>query len=132
MTNIHSNPTPSRQKFIEYLTLNRKAERTVHTYVSSIYSLARHSRRSPDLLGPEDIRRWLHHLTQVSHASHQTRINRASDFFGTTKSPPIPLPLLFVEADSRLLAERKQAPSTVNLFARVVLSRATPAYADCS
>src|ERR1035441_8060641 len=29
MTNIHSNPTPLRQKFIEYLTLNRKAERTV-------------------------------------------------------------------------------------------------------
>ncbi len=29
MTNIHSHPTPLRQKFIEYLTLNRKAERTV-------------------------------------------------------------------------------------------------------
>ena len=52
MTNIHSNPTPLRQKFIEYLTLNRKAERTVHCYVSFIYSLAKHYRRSPDLLGP--------------------------------------------------------------------------------
>ena len=31
MYNIYSNPTPLRQKFIEYLTLNRKAERTVHT-----------------------------------------------------------------------------------------------------
>ena len=51
MTNIHSNPTPLRQKFIEYLTLNRKAERTVHCYVSFIYSLAKHCRRSPDLLG---------------------------------------------------------------------------------
>src|SRR5664279_2157277 len=30
MNNIYSNPTPLRQKFIEYLTLNRKAERTVH------------------------------------------------------------------------------------------------------
>ena len=62
MTNIHSNPTPLRQKFIEYLTLNRKAERTVHTYVSFIYALAKHCRRSPDLLGPEDIRQWLYHL----------------------------------------------------------------------
>jgi hypothetical protein len=62
MTNIHSNPTPLRQKFIEYLTLNRKAERTVHTYVSFIYSLAKHCRRSPDLLGPEDIRQWLYYL----------------------------------------------------------------------
>ena len=40
MKNIHSNPTPLRQKFIEYLTLNRKAERTVHCYVSFIHSLA--------------------------------------------------------------------------------------------
>ena len=82
MTNIHSNPTPLRQKFIEYLSLNRKAERTVHTYVSFIYSLARHSRRSPDLLGHEDIRQWLYHL----------------------------------------IAERKQAPSTVNLAINAVRS----------
>src|ERR1035437_5521299 len=62
MTNIHSHPTPLRQNFIEYLTLNRKAERTVHCYVSFIYSLAKHCRRSPDLLGPEDIRHWLYYL----------------------------------------------------------------------
>jgi site-specific recombinase XerD len=82
MTNIYSHPTPLRQKFIEYLTLNRKAERTVHTYVSFIYSLAKHVRRSPDLLGPEDIRGWLYHL----------------------------------------IAERKQAPSTVNLAINAVRS----------
>src|ERR1017187_5886976 len=82
MTNIHSNPTPLRQKFIEYLTLNRKAERTVHCYVSFIYSLAKHCRRSPDLLGHEDIRGWLYYL----------------------------------------IAERKQAPSTVNLAINAVRS----------
>ena len=62
MTNIYCNPTPLRQKFIEYLTLNRKAERTVHGYVSFIHSLAKHSRRSPDLLGSEDIQQWLYYL----------------------------------------------------------------------
>ena len=82
MTNIHSHPTPLRQKFIEYLTLNRKAERTVHCYVSFIYSLAKHCRRSPDLLGHEDIRGWLYYL----------------------------------------IAERKQAPSTVNLAINAVRS----------
>ena len=61
MNNIHSNPTPLRQKLIEYLTRNRKAERTVHCYVSFIYSLAKHCRRSPDLLGHEDIRGWLYY-----------------------------------------------------------------------
>jgi len=82
MTNIYSNPTPLRQKFIEYLTLNRKAERTVHTYVSHIYSLAKHYRRSPDLLSHEDIQHWLYYL----------------------------------------IAERKQAPSTVNLAINAVRS----------
>jgi site-specific recombinase XerD len=82
MKNIHSHPTPLRQKFIEYLTLNRKAERTVHCYVSFIYSLAKHYHRSPDLLGHDDIQHWLYHL----------------------------------------IAERKQAPSTVNLAINAVRS----------
>ena len=75
MKNIHSNPTPLRQKFIEYLTLNRKAERTVHCYVSFIHSLAKFYHRSPELLSSEELQHWLYHL----------------------------------------IAERKQAPSTVNL-----------------
>ena len=82
MTNIYSNPTPLRQKFIEHLTLNRKAERTVHCYVGFIYSLAKHYRRSPDLLSHEDIQHWLYHL----------------------------------------IAERKQAASTVNLALNAVRS----------
>src|SRR6266481_10177773 len=77
---IYLNPTPLRQKFIEYLTLNRKAARTVQCYVSFIYALAKYYRRSPDLLSAEDIQHWLYHL----------------------------------------IAERKQAPSTVNLAINAV------------
>ena len=77
---IHSNPTPLRQKFIEYLTLNRKAARTVQCYVSFVYALAKYYLRSPDLLSAEDIQHWLYHL----------------------------------------IAERKQAPSTVNLAINAV------------
>ena len=33
-------------------------------------------------------------LTQVSHDPHQTLVNRASDFLGTTKSPRFPGPAL--------------------------------------
>jgi site-specific recombinase XerD len=85
MNNIHSNPTPLRQKFIEYLTLNRKAERTVHTYVSFIYSLARHTRRSPDLLGHEEIRQWLYHLIAERKQAASTvnlAINAVRSFYG--------------------------------------------------
>ena len=86
MTNIHSHPTPLRQKFIEYLTLNRKAERTVHTYVSFIYSLAKHGRRSPDLLGPEDIRHWLYYLIAERKQAASTvnlAINAVRSFYGS-------------------------------------------------
>jgi site-specific recombinase XerD len=85
MTNVHSNPTPLRQKFIEHLTLNRKAERTVHTYVSFIYSLAKHCRRSPDLLGPEDIRHWLYYLIAERKQAASTvnlAINAVRSFYG--------------------------------------------------
>jgi len=77
---IYLNPTPLRQKFIEYLTLNRKAARTVQCYVSFVYALAKYYLRSPDLLSAEDIQHWLYHL----------------------------------------IAERKQAPSTVNLAINAV------------
>src|SRR5665811_1930697 len=76
---------PLRQKFIEYLTLNRKAERTVHCYVSFIYSLAKHCRRSPDLLGPEDIRQWLYHLIAERKQAASTvnlAINAVRSFYG--------------------------------------------------
>jgi integrase/recombinase XerD len=85
MNNIYSNPTPLRQKFIEYLTLNRKAERTVHTYVSFIYALAKHCRRSPDLLGHEDIRQWLYYLIAERKQAASTvnlAINAVRSFFG--------------------------------------------------
>jgi len=82
MKSIHSNPTPLRQKFIEHLTLHRKAERTVHCYVSFIHSLAKFYHRSPELLSSEELQHWLYHL----------------------------------------IAERKQAPSTVNLAINAVRS----------
>src|ERR1017187_4073165 len=85
MTNVHSNPTPLRQKFIEYLTLNRNAERTVHCYVSFIYSLANHCRRSPDLPGPEDIRQCLYYLIAERKQAASTvnlAINAVRSFYG--------------------------------------------------
>jgi site-specific recombinase XerD len=80
--NIHSKPTPLRHKFIVYLTLNRKAQRTIQCYVSFIYALAKFYQRSPELLSHEEIQQWLYHL----------------------------------------IAERKQAPSTINLAINAVRS----------
>jgi len=85
MKNIHSNPTPLRQKFIEYLTLNRKAERTVHCYVSFIHALAKHCRRSPDRLSHDDIQHWLYHLIAARKQAPSTvnlAINAVRSFYG--------------------------------------------------
>jgi len=38
-------------------------------------------------------------LTQVSHDPHQTLVNRASDFLGTTKSPRFPVPALALQGN---------------------------------
>src|SRR5207245_7183233 len=85
MKNIHCNPTPLRQKFIEYLTLNRKAERTVHCYVSFIHALAKHCRRSPDRLSHDDIQHWLYHLIAARKQAPSTvnlAINAVRSFYG--------------------------------------------------
>jgi len=85
MKNIYSNPTPLRQKFIEFLTLNRKAERTVHCYVSFIYALAKYYHRSPDLLSHDEIQHWLYHLIAERKQAPSTvnlAINAARSFYG--------------------------------------------------
>jgi len=85
MKNIHSNPSPLRQKFIEYLTLHRKAERTVHSYVSFIYALAKFHHRSPDQLGAEQLQHWLYHLIaerKLAASTVNIAINSLRAFYG--------------------------------------------------
>jgi hypothetical protein len=68
--------------FVLEFTLSRKAERMVYTCVSFIYSLARHARRSPDLLGPEDVRQWLYHLIAEGKQATST-VNLAINAVGS-------------------------------------------------
>lgn len=85
MKNIHLNPTPLRQKFIQYLTLNRKAERTVHSYTSFIYDLAKFHHRSPDLLTNDDLEGWLYDMIaerKLSASTVNIAINALRSFYG--------------------------------------------------
>src|SRR3954469_15793236 len=50
--------TPLRQRFIEDLQLRNYAPRTVSCYVACVAKFARHFNRSPEHLGPEDVRAW--------------------------------------------------------------------------
>ena len=67
--------TPLRQRLIDDLRLRNYSPRTIEAYVGQVAQVARHCHRSPDLLGPDDVRAYLLHL-RAQQASwsrfHQT------------------------------------------------------------
>lgn len=54
--------TPLRQRFIEDLRLRNRAPTTIDRYVSVVAQFAKHFGRSPELLGPDEIRTYQLHL----------------------------------------------------------------------
>ena len=56
--------TPLRQRFIDDLRLRNYSPRTIETYVGRIVCFARHFGRSPELLGPEEIRAFQLHMLE--------------------------------------------------------------------
>lgn len=54
--------TPLRKKMIRELELQRKSPKTIEAYVCAVAQLASHYRRSPERLGLEEIREFLHYL----------------------------------------------------------------------
>ena len=54
--------TPLRRRFIDDLRLRNKSPRTIETYVLRVALFARHFGRSPELLGPQEIRAYQQHL----------------------------------------------------------------------
>jgi site-specific recombinase XerD len=56
--------TPLRQRFIDDLRIRNYSPRTIEAYVAGVVRLAKHFGRSPDLIGPEDIRAFQLHLLQ--------------------------------------------------------------------
>ena len=61
--------TPLRQRFIDDLRLRNYAARTIETYVGRIVAFARHFGRSPEVLGPEEVRAFQLGIAQVRAAS---------------------------------------------------------------
>jgi len=61
--------TPLRQRFLDDLRLRNYSPRTLQTYLHHIVRFTRHFGRSPDQLGPEEIRGYQLYLLQERHAS---------------------------------------------------------------
>ena len=61
--------TPLRRRMIDDMQLRNLSPRTIDTYISRVGTFARHFGRSPEVLGPEDVRTYLLHLVQEKHVS---------------------------------------------------------------
>ncbi|MEX3935805.1 site-specific integrase [Paraburkholderia phymatum] len=56
--------TPLRQRMLHDMQIRNLAENTQKSYLLQISSFARNFCRSPELLGPEEIRTWLVYLRE--------------------------------------------------------------------
>jgi len=95
MTRLEDMPmTPLRRRFIDDLRLRNYSPRTIETYVTGVVRLAKHFNRSPDQLGPDDIRAVQLHLLerQVSWCLFNQTVcatwERASSTLRVASGPP--------------------------------------------
>src|SRR4029077_20875587 len=86
--------TSLRQRMIDDLTLLNRSPRTIEAYISHVAAFARYFGRSPERLGPEEIRRYQLHLIQEKH-SGWSNFNQAvcalRFLYGTTLRCPWPV-----------------------------------------
>ena len=88
--------TPLRQRFIDDLRLRNYARRTIDTYVSQVAGFARHFRRSPAILGADDVRAYQLHLLQrrVSWSSFNQAVCALRSLYRITLGRPEQLPMI--------------------------------------
>lgn len=88
--------TPLRQRLVDDLRVRNYSPRTIEAYVAGVVRFAKHFGRSPDLLGPEDVRTFQLHLIErkVSWSTFNQVVCALRFFFGTTLGRSDYLPLL--------------------------------------
>jgi len=88
--------TPLRQRFIDDLRLRNYSPRTIEAYVSQVACFARHFGRSPEVLGPEEVRRFQLHLLdrRVSWSTFNQAVCALRRLYGMTLGRPEALPMI--------------------------------------
>ena len=88
--------TPLRQRMIEDLKIRNRSLRTIGTYVQHVAQFARHFGRSPELLGPEEVRQYQLHLLEkkISFSTFNQCLCSLRFLYGTTLGRPEMLPRL--------------------------------------
>jgi len=78
--------TALRQRMIEDLKIRNRSPRTIGTYVQHVAQFARHFGRSPELLGPEEVRQYQLHLLErkISFSTFNQCLCSLRFLYGTT------------------------------------------------
>jgi len=81
---------------IEDLKIRNRSPRTIEAYVQQVARFARHFGRSPELLGPEEVRQYQLHLLEkkISFSTFNQCICSLRFLYGTTLGRPEMLPRL--------------------------------------
>ena len=64
--------TPLRKRMLEDLQIRHDSSTTIRLYLHSVAEFAKHFHKSPDQLGPEEIRQYQLFLVQEKQASQST------------------------------------------------------------
>jgi integrase/recombinase XerD len=82
--------TPLRERFIQDLQLRNRAPDTIEAYVQQVAHFARHFDRSPETLGPEEVRQYQLHLLErkVSWSTFNQCVCALRFLYGTTLGRP--------------------------------------------
>jgi len=111
--------TPLRQQMIEELQLRNYSPVTIDNYIKIVWRFTKHYRKSPELLGPEDVRQFLLYLRNDKQRKPNTlQVNRAALRFlyvrvlkrgwfdediPAPKRKPLPITVLSAEQITRVL-----------------------------
>src|SRR5262245_48725917 len=111
--------TPLRQRFVDDLRLRNYSPRTIQAYVAGVARLAQHFRRSPEQLGPEDLRTFQLHLIQtgVSWSLFNQSVCAWKLFYGQTLGRPDVVPFVRFAKRPKPLPVVLAPEEVVQLFA---------------
>jgi len=79
--------TPLRAKYQRDMTVRGLAQRTQQSYTSYVADLARHFKRSPDLISYDEVVDWIHHLIrdrQLAASSVNIAVNGVRFLYAIT------------------------------------------------
>jgi site-specific recombinase XerD len=114
--------TPLRQRFLDDLRLRNYSPRTRKTYLEHVVRFARHFRRSPEHLGPDDIRAYQLYLLNERHASWSS-FNQAvcalRFLYRVTLQAPFPVEMIPYGKKPKSLPDVLSREEVARLFAHV-------------